>query len=67
MSEHTPHAVAETPIPFSKGELKQFDADDATAGAAIGKMLSLFFLYTVIVMTISSIATYVWVTSPSLR
>ena len=35
---------------FSREELAQFDVDDAHAGSVIGKMLSLFFLYTVIAM-----------------
>jgi len=46
--------------PFAPEELKQFSADDAEAGRAIGKMLSLFFLYTVIVMVISTVATFIW-------
>lgn len=56
---HSPPATTE-PLPFSKKELQQFDADDAQAGASIGKMLSLFFLYTVIVMSISGLTTYWW-------
>ena len=60
-------APTEPEVPFDPEELKQFDADDAEAGRAIGRMLSMFFLYTVIVMVISSVATYVWVTSPSLQ
>ena len=38
--------------PFEREELAQFDADDVTAGKAIGVMLSLFFLYTMIAMSI---------------
>ena len=37
---------------FTPAERSQFDRDDTDAGRAIGKMLSLFFLYTVIVMSI---------------
>jgi hypothetical protein len=44
---------------FTENDLDQFGADDNEAGRAIGKMLSLFFLYTVIVMTITGIWTYV--------
>lgn len=51
-----------TENPFAPEEVKQFSADDAEAGRAIGKMLSLFFLYTVIVMVISTIATFIWTT-----
>jgi hypothetical protein len=36
---------------FTHDEIEQFDADDETAGGTIGKMLALFFLYTVIVMS----------------
>ncbi|MBI1312567.1 hypothetical protein GC176_14840 [bacterium] len=42
---------------FDKAELRQFAADDAEAGGAIGKMLSLLFIYTVIAMTIVSVWT----------
>ncbi|MCA9090926.1 MAG: hypothetical protein KDA90_20070 [Planctomycetaceae bacterium] len=63
MSEH---AVAEhsTPVDeplFSRDELRQFEADDAEAGSAIGQMLSLFFLYTIVVMTISTLVTIWWI------
>lgn len=47
---------------FTREELKSFDADDVEAGKNICRMLSLFFFYTVIVMGISTIVTYVWVT-----
>lgn len=46
------HPSAAEPL-FEEDELTQFDADDVTAGRAICKMLSLFFLYTVIVMAIA--------------
>ena len=46
-----PPAEAEEERPlFSEQELAQFDADDAKAGSHIGKMLALFFLYTVLAM-----------------
>ena len=57
------HSSTTEEIPFSKDELKQFGADDAEAGSAIGRMLSLFFFYTVIVMTISTVATFIWVSN----
>lgn len=37
---------------FSRDQLRQFAADDVEAGSAIGKMLSLFFLYTVLAMSL---------------
>ena len=43
---------------FSPAELQQFEADDVTAGSAIGKMLSWLFLYTVVAMSIVSWWTY---------
>ena len=55
-----PTATAPDPL-FQPEELRQFEADDAEAGSAIGKMLSLFFFYTVIVMAISAYVTYRWV------
>lgn len=65
MEPHGPAVADEQQNPFSKEDLRSFDADDVEAGAAIGKMLSLFFLYTVIVMTISTVATWWWVSSPN--
>lgn len=65
MSEHS-HTQDEPEIPFSPQEVRQFDEDDAEAGRAIGKMLSIMFLYTTIVMTISALMTYYWVTTNSL-
>jgi len=49
--------VAETPPEeplFDAGELAEFAADDAAAGGNIGRMLALFFVYTIIGMGISS-------------
>jgi hypothetical protein len=43
---------------FDKTELKYFDTEDTHAGAAIGKMLSLFFLYTVLAMSL--VAYWTW-------
>lgn len=36
---------------FTAVQLEQFEADDVVAGSAIGKMLSILFLYTVLVMS----------------
>lgn len=43
---------------FEPDELKQFDAEDVQAGANIGKMLALFFFYTVVVMSVVAWWTY---------
>lgn len=43
---------------FDKSQLKYFDNEDTHAGAAIGKMLSLFFLYTVVAMALVAYWTY---------
>ena len=37
---------------FSVAEVEQFSEDDVTAGRAIGKMLSVLFLYTVLAMSL---------------
>lgn len=50
----TPATPTESHELFTPLEREQFDADDVTAGRAIGKMLSLLFLYTVIVMSLVS-------------
>lgn len=47
---------------FTRRELQQFDADDVMAGGTIGKMLALFFLYTVIVMSVVA-----WWTAHSIK
>ena len=60
------HAHAETsagtkaPL-FDQQELQEFEAADAEAGSAIGRMLSWFFLYTVFAMTVSTLATAWWI------
>lgn len=63
MTSHASPTSDQQHNPFSKEELRHFEDEDAEAGSAIGKMLSLFFFYTVIVMTISSVATYWWITA----
>lgn len=56
----TATAVAEPPAGplFEDFELTKFDDDDVEAGSAICKMLSLFFLYTVLAMAIVGYWTY---------
>lgn len=48
---HDSATAVEAPL-FNRAELEQFDQDDQTAGRAIGKMLALFFFYTVIAMSL---------------
>jgi hypothetical protein len=48
----TPVAEAAAEPLFSVSEVEQFTDDDTTAGRAIGKMLSVLFLYTVFAMTL---------------
>ncbi|WP_437201722.1 hypothetical protein [Planctomicrobium sp. SH664] len=62
MSEHSTPLPSSEPAPFTSTQVKQFDADDAEAGAAIGKMLSIFFLYTVAAMAFATSITYWWIT-----
>ena len=49
MTEH-PTTSPEEPL-FTAVEIEQFEADDVVAGSAIGKMLSILFLYTVLAMS----------------
>ena len=59
MSEAATQQEATEAAPlFNQAEIEQFDADDTVAGRAIGKMLSWFFLYTVIVMSLAAWWTY---------
>lgn len=50
-------AASDDPL-FTPVELEQFEADDVVAGSAIGKMLSILFLYTVLVMSFVGYWTY---------
>jgi len=50
-------ASSDDPL-FTPVELEQFEADDVVAGSAIGKMLSILFLYTVLVMSFVGYWTY---------
>ncbi len=43
---------------FSRRELREFAAEDAQAGRAIGKILVTLFIYTIVAMTIVIIWTY---------
>ena len=63
MSE-TPTQVSNEPL-FTNTEIEKFDADDVVAGKAIGKMLSLLFLYTVFAMATVSWWTYSTVSARS--
>jgi hypothetical protein len=47
-------------MPFDREDLQQFDRDDVSAGRAIGKMLALFFLYTIVAMSLA--AYWTWTT-----
>ena len=60
-----PGASEDDDVDFAREELHQFENDDFEAGSNIGKMLSLFFLYTVLVMGISAYVTYSWISSGS--
>ena len=60
MEQSQAPAAAETddqPL-FSAAELREFDADDVEAGKNLCKMLSLFFVYTVIAMGAMTFITY---------
>lgn len=54
------HATVPAPLEslFDRKEIAQFDADDVQAGRAIGKMLSLYFLYTILAMSFVAWWTY---------
>jgi hypothetical protein len=56
--EHTEAAAEPVDDHFERVDIEQFSEDDSAAGTAIGKMLALFFLYTVIVMTLSALWTF---------
>lgn len=43
---------------FQKTDLTFFDSEDTHAGSVIGKMLSLFFFYTVVVMALVAVWTF---------
>ncbi len=61
MSETTAH-TSDAPL-FSEFEIEEFAADDVVAGKAIGQMLSLLFLYTVLAMALVSWWTFSTVSS----
>ena len=50
MTDPTTNPPANEPL-FTAVEIEQFEADDVVAGSAIGKMLSILFLYTVFAMS----------------
>jgi len=60
-STHAPgHHAGDSPesgapaAPFTREEITQFDHDDTLAGKAIGKLLAVIFLYTVVVMSLAA-------------
>ncbi len=61
----TDDAHADTPAEdlFTDAELEQLDADDANAGRVLGKLLSSFFLYTVLAMSLVAWWTKRWMDS----
>jgi hypothetical protein len=63
----TPPVPTAEDSPFTPAELKQFDADDVKAGNVICKILSLFFLYTVLAMAGAGYATYHWIMNPTIQ
>ena len=52
--------VPATPELFAAAEVQQFEQADAEAGEHITKMLATFFLYTVLVMALSTAVTLYW-------
>ena len=57
-SLEAPNATAVPDKPFDLDEIAQFAADDVGVGGAIGKMLSILFIYTIIVMSYVGWATW---------
>lgn len=53
------HTPAVTPPNFEPDEIAEFDRDDVAAGRNIAKMLALFFIYTIVVMSLAAWWTYV--------
>ncbi len=51
-------AITVSENPFDRDEIKQFEADDIETGKVIGKMLSLFFIYTIIAMALVGYLTW---------
>lgn len=43
---------------FDREDVAEFDADDAKAGRVIGKLLTLFFVYTIVATGIVGLWTY---------
>lgn len=57
MTTMSEQPASEKPL-FTPVQVEQFEADDVEAGSAIGKMLSILFLYTVLVMSFVAWWTY---------
>ena len=51
-------AVAEDKPLFERSEMEFFESEDVRAGRALGKMLSLFFLYTILAMSLAAYWTW---------
>ena len=51
-------AITVSENPFDRDDIKQFEADDIETGKSIGKMVSLLFIYTVIVMSLAGYLTW---------
>ena len=52
------HGPVMPEMKFEPADLERFDNDDTDAGKAIGIMLSLFFVYTIVAMSIAAWWTY---------
>jgi len=57
-TSETGHETAPDEDLFNKTDATYFDAEDGHAGNVIGKMLALFFLYTVVVMSLVAYWTF---------
>ena len=57
VEEHAETATSAEPL-FNNAELREFANDDVIAGRAIGKMLSLLFIYTLFAMSIVAAWTF---------
>jgi hypothetical protein len=55
--DHAAPETADQPL-FTAAEVREFDAEDVDADKNLCRMLSLFFLYTVIMMGLSTYVTF---------
>jgi len=56
-SAEGPTEATEPEAMFNKADLSFFSSEDGHAGSVIGKMLALFFFYTVVVMALVAYST----------